>query len=218
MRKLTDYQAVIFDMDGTLLDSMWMWKDIDIRFLSQHGLDMPEDLQKEIEGMSFAETAVYFKERFRLQMSVEAIMKVWNDMTMDSYVNDVRLKPGARDLLRYLKAHGVPMGIATSNSRELAMAALKAHRIEDCFGTVLTGGEGFAGKPAPDMFLEAARRLGADPEECLAMEDVEAGAIAALRAGMEVVVMQDDWCLAPPERMKEISDRYITDFWELIEE
>ena len=91
---ILDYiKAVIFDLDGTLVDSMWMWEDIDIEYLGRYGLSCPEDLQKAIEGMSFTETAVYFKERFGLPDSIEEIKEAWIAMSLEKYEKEVPLKP-----------------------------------------------------------------------------------------------------------------------------
>ena len=110
-------KGVIFDLDGTLVDSMWMWKQIDVEFLGRYGLEVPKDLERVIEGMSFSETAVYFKERFQLPMTLDEIKSTWNQMALDKYSNEVKLKPGADEFLQYLSQNGVAMGIATSNSR-----------------------------------------------------------------------------------------------------
>lgn len=209
------YDAVIFDMDGTLLDSMWMWKQIDVDFLGRFGIPMPADLQKQIEGMCFSETARYFKDRFRIPMTVEEIMDCWNGMTMEYYRDRTQLKPGVREFMERVRADGRAMGIATSNSRELAYAALERHGIKEYLTAILTGSEVTVGKPAPDMFLKTAALVGAQPEKCLVFEDVEAGVIAARRAGMSVIVMADPWCLCPKERMRELSDGYINDFREV---
>ena len=89
-------KAFIFDLDGTLVDSMWMWKDIDVEFLSAYGYECPEDLQKSIEGMSFSETAVYFKERFALPLKLEEIKQIWTEMSLEKYRREVSLKHGVR--------------------------------------------------------------------------------------------------------------------------
>ena len=102
--KLSEIKGVIFDLDGTLVDSMWMWKAIDIEYLGKRGLDCPEDLQKKIEGMSFSETAVYFKERFHLPDSLEEIKAEWTRMSLDKYENQVPLKPGAGSKKHQIKS------------------------------------------------------------------------------------------------------------------
>ena len=104
---LENIKAIIFDLDGTLVDSMWMWKAIDIEFLGRYGYDCPDDLQREIEGMSFTETAAYFLGRFRLPLTIDEIKAVWTDMSIDKYRHEVPVKPGARRLLKYAEEHGI---------------------------------------------------------------------------------------------------------------
>ena len=82
-------KAVLFDLDGTLVDSMWMWKDIDIEYLGRHGWELPKELQKDIEGMSLTETATYFKNRFQLKESLEQIKSEWMDMAREKYCKEV---------------------------------------------------------------------------------------------------------------------------------
>lgn len=115
---LNEKKAVIFDLDGTLVDSMWMWKSIDIDFLGDRGIECPDDLQKDIEGMSFSETAFYFKERFKLEESLDEIKGIWVGMSIEKYRNEVPLKPGADKLLKYIAENGLKAGIATSNGRQ----------------------------------------------------------------------------------------------------
>lgn len=104
---LKDKKAVIFDLDGTLVDSMGIWTGIDIEYLGRHGLSVPGDLQPAIEGFSFTEVAVYFKDRFGLTDSIEQIKDDWNRMAMDKYRCEVPLKPGAARFIGELKRRGL---------------------------------------------------------------------------------------------------------------
>lgn len=109
---LENIQSVIFDLDGTLVDSMWLWHDIDVEFLEQRGLALPETYQHDIEGMSFTETAVYTKELFCLGESVEELKSIWNRMAYEKYSNEVPFKPGAETFLRHCRQQGITLGIA----------------------------------------------------------------------------------------------------------
>lgn len=204
--------AVIFDLDGTLVDSMWMWTDIDIEYLEQFGLTLPANLQKEIEGMSFTETAVYFKETFHLPKTLEQIKEDWNRMAYEKYAREVPLKPGVMGFLDYLKKERIPCGIATSNSLELVTAALAQHGIEGCFQAVVTGCMVAKGKPAPDVYLETARLLETPPRECLVFEDVPMGILAGKNAGMTVCAVADPYSENQLEEKRRLSDYYITDY------
>ena len=212
---LEGIQAVIFDLDGTLIDSMWMWRQIDIDYLARHGHELPADLQDSIEGMSFSETAVYFKERFSLSDSLEVIKADWNQMAYDIYVNEVPLKPGVLEFLQYLKRKGIKTGIATSNSRELLLAVLESLGITEYFDEVHTSCEVTRGKPAPDIYLLVAKTLGVTPEHCLVFEDIIQGIQAGKAAGMRVCAVKDAFSVKQEEEKKASADWLIDSFSEL---
>ncbi len=218
--ELNQYQALIFDLDGTLVDSMWMWKAIDVEFLARYGYDCPDDLQRSIEGMSFTETAAYFLKRFRLPLSMDEIKAVWTDMSIDKYRHEVPLKPGALRLLRYAESHGIPCGIATSNGADMVDAVLDALAIRPYFRIVTTACEVKEGKPSPDIYLKVAGDLGAEPSACLVFEDIPAGALAGKRAGMTVCGVADADADARGLRAEvlELADYFIEDFTQLFDE
>ena len=212
---LRNKKAIIFDLDGSLVDSMWMWKAIDIQFLGERNLPMPKNLQKEIEGMSFSETAVYFKETFHLKESLEEIKGIWNQMAYEKYTKEVSLKKGVKELLDYSKKRGILLGIATSNSRHLAESTLKALHIEEYFSCIMTGCDVEKGKPAPDVYLAAARKLGVFPANCLVFEDIVMGILAAKNAGMQVCAVEDEYSMYQKDEKKNTADYYIKDFTEI---
>ena len=131
-------EAVIFDLDGSMVDSMWVWRSVDIEYLGRRGIAMPEDLQASIGGRSFTETAIYFKERFRLPDSLETIKADWNRMAWDKYTHEVPLKKGVLELLQFCRRQGIKMGIATSNSRELVENIVAVHHLEHFFTCMIT--------------------------------------------------------------------------------
>lgn len=210
---LDDFDAVIFDLDGSLVDSMWMWKAIDIEYLGGFGIEAPKDLQKEIGGRSFVETAIYFKERFGLEDSIEKIGDDWNRMAFDKYTHEVPLKDGADKFLSICEEKGIKLGIASSNSTELIEQVLASHGIRDKFKSIKSGTEVLKGKPAPDIYLTVAKELGADPSKCLVFEDLVDGIIAGKNAGMTVVAVSDDYSRHSDDEKKKLSDLYIEDYW-----
>lgn len=214
---LKDIEAVIFDLDGTLVDSMWMWKTIDIEYLNRFGIEFPKDLQRGIEGMSFSETAVYFKERFNIPDSLEQIKSDWNRMAWDKYLHEVPLKEGVKEFLDYLKSKNIPAGIATSNSRELVELIINKHNISEYFKSIRTSCEVDKGKPSPDIYLLVAKDLGVEPEKCLVFEDIIQGIMAGKNANMRVCSVYDEYSKGDEKQKIRLSDYYIRSMLELLQ-
>ena len=212
---LEGIEAVIFDLDGSLVDSMWVWPEIDVEYLGRYGIRLDERLQGDIDGMSFTETAVYFKERFGIPDPVEKIKEDWNRMALEKYRKEVSLKKGAREFIEECRRRKWKLGIATSNSRQLVEAVVDAQGLTDDFSCILTSCEVGKGKPAPDIYLAVAKRLETAPERCLVFEDIEPGIRAGKAAGMRVCAVKDDWCQTPEEQLRALADHYITDYTEL---
>ncbi len=214
---LDGINAVIFDLDGTLVDSMWIWRQIDIEYLARFGMELPETLQSEIEGMSFKETAVYFKNRFQISDSIEQIMDNWNEMAWEKYANEVTLKPGAKEFLKLCKSRGIMLGIATSNSRELAENVLKVQGVHSLFDCIMTGSDVQKGKPAPDIYLAAAEKLAVNPASCLVFEDIKFGIMAGQNAGMRVCAVEDAYSVKQRTEKQALAEFYINDYMEIVE-
>lgn len=213
---LNKKKAVIFDLDGTLVDSMWMWKDIDIEFLTMYGYQCPDDLQKMIEGMSFSETAAYFKERFELPLSLEEIKQIWTGMSLQKYREEVPLKTGVKEFLQHIKQMGLKAGIATSNGREMVDAVIDALQIGPYFQVITTACEVANGKPEPDIYLKVADSLCVSPKDCLVFEDVPAGIMAGKRAGMTVCAVEDDFSREMKHEKQALADFFIDDYFDIL--
>ncbi|MCT4688274.1 HAD family hydrolase [Vallitalea sp.] len=213
---LKNIKAVLFDLDGTLVDSMWFWESIDIEYLGRYNIELPDDLQDKIEGMSFTETAHYFKETFKIPESIEEIKKTWNDMAWDYYINKVELKTGIINFLDYLSEKDIAMGIGSSNSKDLVNVVIDKYDMGDYFTSIRTSCEVDRGKPFPDIYLKVAKDLGVKPEECLVFEDIPKGIISGKEAGMKVCTIYDDYSKNMDDKKKELADYYINDYNELL--
>lgn len=206
-------EAVIFDLDGSLVDSMWMWREIDIEYLGHFGIALPEDLQSNIEGMSFSETAVYFKEFFQIPDTIEQMKSDWNRMAWDKYMHEVPLKPGIAEFLKGCREHGIKLGIATSNSRELVENIAEVHHLKDYFSCIMTGCDVAHGKPAPDIYLAVADALQVKPANCLVFEDIVPGIMAGKNAGMKVCAVEDAYSVHAREDKMRLADYYLEDYY-----
>lgn len=210
---IEDIKAAIFDLDGTLVDSMWVWTAIDKEYIEKYDLKLPEDFHKKIEGMSYTETAQYFLDTFpQITMSLEELKAKWTEMAFQKYTQEVTLKEGVYEFLEELKKRNIRMGIATSNGRKLVEGVLKARKIAHFFEVIVTSCEVNAGKPAPDVYLKAAKMLNTEAARCLVFEDVPMGILAGKNAGMKVCAVEDEYSKPQEMKKRELADYYIQNY------
>ncbi len=210
-------KAAIFDMDGTLLDSMGMWYGLAPAFCKKHGIDWTRQLADDLLGLEFPEAAEYFIGRFpRLDMTPEGLITAWQDMIHHSYHNEVLPKPFAIDYIKQLNRNNIPCAVATMTNHALADAVLAHHGITPLVKTVLTPEDvGGIGKDKPDIFLEAARRLRLPADQCIVFEDSLFAIRTAAKAGFTV------WAVDEPLQQDQrgiaaACHRYIRSFKELL--
>ena len=209
-KMLDGIDAVIFDMDGTLIDSMWIWPSIDEVYLKKYNLIEPENFHEDIEGMSYTEVSQYFLEAFpTLSCTQQEIMDEWTEMARERYMNEAPLKEGAREFILEMRRQGKKIGIATSNGRILVEDTLKALEAAELFDVVRTACEVAKGKPAPDVYLLAAKDMEVDPGRCLVFEDVPMGILAGKNAGMKVCAVDDEFSRYQEEKKRSLADYYI---------
>lgn len=209
--------AAIFDLDGTLIDSMGVWDKIGRDFLAARGINMPDDLSRMVKNMSFNESAGYYIRRFGLPERNEELIALWNAMAYREYAENIELKPGVREYLSQCTDRKIKMGIATATDRELAEAVLSRHGIMDYFETIVTIAGTQMSKEHPDIFLAAARKLGAVPQDCIVFEDCLHAVRGARKAGMKVWAVFDPASEHEKAELVRIADRYIYSFLELLE-
>lgn len=215
-KMLEGIEGIIFDMDGTLLDSMWIWPSIDDDYLEKYKLTKPEKFHEAMEGMSYSEVAQYFLDTFpQLACTRQEVMDEWIVMAREKYRTQVTMKEGVHSFICQMRRQGKKIGIATSNARELTEDALHALEIADLFDVVRTAGEAGAGKPAPDVYLMVAEEMNISPERCLVFEDVPMGILAGKNAGMRVCAVEDAFSKPQIQKKRELADYYIQNYYDI---
>ncbi len=213
LKELVDNsKAIIFDLDGTLIDSMNVWSDIDKEFFKMHDLPFEEDYQKEIGHKGLKEIAAYTKTRYNLKESEDEIISIWLDMAKEAYAYKIPLKEGVKSFLEYLQSKNIKMGIATSNSLELTELVLKHHDIYKYFSKVVTVNELKTNKGIPDIYLHISDSFGLVPSECIVFEDLLTGIRTAKKAGYKVVGVKEKSSLDKEKEIREIADLYISNY------
>ena len=144
-------------------------------------------------------------------------MDIWVQMAIEKYRHEVPVKPGLMHFLQEMKSRGIRMGIATSNARILLDAVAEAHGFYDYMDDVLTANEVKRGKPAPDVFLAVADKIGVAPADCLVFEDIPQGIRAGLAAGMKVCAISDEYSKLQEKEKRELADYYIDSYEQVLD-
>ena len=202
-------KGAIFDVDGTLLDSMPIWEDAAARFLAGLGIRAQEGLGDIMFRMSLDEGAVYLKNTYGLDMSVEEVKAGVLGVIRDFYVNQVQPKAGVREFLKELSSRRIPMYIATSSNREHIRAAFERLGLYEYFDGMITCEEAGAGKREPTIFLLAAQRMGLAPQDIFVFEDVIHAVRSAGSAGFVTVGVYDKASEPDNEAMRAESSIYL---------
>lgn len=184
-------KGAIFDLDGTLLDSLSIWAEIDEKFLSRRGIAVPHDYMEAVCAMEYRQTAEYTIARFNLNDKPEDLMREWSDMAVSAYETELELKPRVKECLTELKRKNIKLAVATSSTPEMCLPALKRNGVIDMFDAIVTTGEVGKGKAHPDVYLAAAKKLGVDVSECAVFEDAILAIKTAKSAGFYTIGVYD---------------------------
>lgn len=213
---LKNLEGAVFDLDGTLLDSSWVWEKVDEKFLGDRGFQVPDDYVDEISPLGAERAAVYTIERFGLNEDKDDIVREWIEMAKKEYATEVVCKPYAKEFLEELHKLNIKMAVATSSDRELFMKTLEREGILKYFQKIVTVDEVERGKGYPDIYEEAARRIKVNPHKCLVFEDILAGVTGASLGEFNVVAVFDEKSKHNWEKIKSISKYSINDYKELL--
>lgn len=217
MKNIFPFDAAIFDLDGTLLDSMYVWTRVDEIYFAQRGMAVPEDYGRALAGLSYRESAQYTMRRFGFPGPWEEIVREWTELAREEYACRVPLKPGARAYLTALKRCGVKLAVATALPEYLYRPCLEHLGVLGLFDALCsTDDTGGRGKGNGEVFLLAAARLGVSPERCAVFEDVMEGVRGAKRAGMRAYCVLDDASRHAHEEMAAIADGVVARYADLL--
>ena len=207
---------LIFDMDGTLIDSNGIWRDVDIAFLEKRDLPYTKEYYEGVAHTIFPLAAVFTKEYCKLEESCEEIMAEWMEMAGDMYATSVTVKPGVRAYLDACRARGERMMVLTSSVPEYCRTALTHLGLMEFFERIVFAQELGLEKKNPDCFRRAAELAGVSVEECTVFDDSVAACRGAKAAGMKAVGVYDEYFTATVDEMRQVCDRYILSFTEMV--
>jgi HAD superfamily hydrolase (TIGR01509 family) len=191
--------AIIFDLDGVLADSEPWWNQIDAKLLAEYGVTYRGEHHQNVVGVSYRLAVEFYKKAFGLSVPTEEMMRRRGEIATELFANRVGLFPNVKEVLEELRQMKLRLAVATSSVSASARPFLDRHELTGCFEVIVTGEEVERGKPAPDIYLRAADKLGLTADACLVVEDALPGVAAAKAAKMRVVAIPDRRFVDPRE-------------------
>lgn len=209
-------KAIIFDMDGLLVDSERIWYIAEDQFIQSFGHVYTPEARAAIIGMRVDEFLAKLKDIYQLEPSVEALSDDLHDRILHLIPLEVKAQPGAHEIIEYVTRNNIPHAIASSSSMRVINTTLESQGWGEIFKIRCTADDDLNGKPAPDVYLRAAKTLGIDPKDCLALEDSPNGARAAVAAGMTCFAVPDK-SHSTPEAFKGITPHVFNSLHDVLE-
>jgi len=195
--------AVIFDLDGVLADSEPRWSEIDAKLLAEHGVTYHGEHHQNVVGVSYRLAVEFYKKAFGLAVPTEELMRRRGEIATEFFANRVDLFPNVKETLEKLRQMKLRLAVATSSVSASARPFLDRHQLTKFFEVIITGEEVEHGKPAPDIYVCAAKQLGIPPDVCLVVEDALPGVAAAKAADMRVAAIPDRRFVDPRKYQEE---------------
>lgn len=212
-----EIKLVIFDLDGTLIDSNDVWKKNDESFFSKRNMEVPKDYTQRIAHIGLKEAAIFTKSEYGIKESVEEILKEWNDVVINQYSNHLSLKDNAYNFIKYLKENNVKIALATANTKSLYEPCLKRLKIYDYFDFMADVDNVKSGKSSVKIYDLVSSSLNVNPSNTLVIEDICTCLKTAYENGYITVAMFDKHNKEENnEQAKKYSYKFIYDFKELM--
>lgn len=208
--------VIIFDFDGTLLDSMPFWDDLALSALVQHGIEPDENLLRRLPEMTMREVAEYQAFHYPVLGTADDIFADWKRQAREAFQNKLPYKPGALELLDDLSRRGKKIAIATMSERAIVELALQRQGIGSKIETLVTSEDVGVGKHEPAIWLEITRQFGVAPADCVVVEDAYFAARTAKTAGFQVIGVADGANALYATHLKDIADLYVGSLEDLI--
>ncbi len=210
-------KAAIFDVDGTLLDTMPFWATVGSRMIGRLGFEPVEQLDENILFMTLEESCAFIKKTYNLSESVTEIKEAVVKEVADYYLHEAKAKNGMPELLQYFKDNGIKMAIATAGDKRLVRAAFIRLGLDGYFEEIFTCSELDLNKESADIYLHAASALGSSPNETAVFEDILRAVRSAKSAGFITVAIEDSESECDREEIKLISDFYVSTREEILD-
>lgn len=202
-------RGAIFDMDGTLTESMHLWIEIGRRYLEGLGYKVSPEQNHEMTRMLLEPMALYMQDEFGLAKSQEQIVAEINKIVEPGYFEDVAVKPTVVESLEAMQERGIRMCVATATDRHLTEACLKRNGIDRFFSAIFTCGEEHCNKRTSQIYDKARAHLGTSPEETYIFEDTYVSILGAKQSGCRIVALEDRWSVKKRDLIKETADVYV---------
>ncbi|MDR0290747.1 MAG: HAD family phosphatase [Treponema sp.] len=209
------YRAAIFDLDGTLANSMRVWDHICRNWLAGKGIAAGDGLERDIVQMTLTQSAEYVIRNYGIALDPPEIQAQWEAMVLRQYAETLPLKEGAEELVRAFAEAGMKLAIATSCFPAACEAFLARHHLRECFSAVMYTDEASRDKRFPDLYLACAARLHTAPRDCVVFEDFPPALLGVRAAGMGIVAVYDDRAVGQWEEFGKAADYAIRSFLEL---
>ncbi len=209
------FDFAIFDFDGTLSATEKLWEKVDRAFFAERGIEYTPSVHQTLATLGFTGGAHWVREEFGVRDSVEEICDEWNRMGAALYETEAVLRDGAEDYLLALRGAGIPIALATTNDPQVLASMAPRVRVHDLFDAVVCGKEVGKSKDHPDIYLEAARRIGAAPSRTIVFEDIIAGTRSAKSAGFVTCALRCTDPMQPREALRAEADLWLDEWTDI---